>query len=38
MADKKPWEEYDINEKYYLEAIYNEIANIIPNNNQLTLF
>ena len=38
LYEERPWEEYDINEKYYLEAIYNEIANIIPNNNQLTLF
>jgi hypothetical protein len=38
LYEERPWEEYDINEKYYLDAIYNEIANIIPNNNQLTLF
>ena len=35
---EKPWEQYDINEKYYLDAIYQEIANICPVKNQLELF
>lgn len=34
----KPWEEYDINDKYYLDAIYQEIANILPKKTQLNLF
>jgi len=37
--ESKNWENYDINEDYYLEAIYNEIENIMPPvSNQLTLF
>jgi hypothetical protein len=34
----KPWDEYDINEKYYLDKIYDEIkkieskAEVIPSN------
>jgi len=35
----KPWEEYNINEDYYLEKIYQEIASISPPiTSQLTLF
>ena len=35
----KPWEEYNINEKYYLDAIEKEINNIIGiKSNQLLLF
>ena len=35
----KPWEEYNINEKYYLDAIEKEINNIIGiKTNQLLLF
>jgi hypothetical protein len=34
---KKPWREYKVNESYYLEKIYEEIANIEPVTNQLTL-
>tara|TARA_R110000824_G_scaffold293756_2_gene482046 strand:- start:941 stop:2824 length:1884 start_codon:yes stop_codon:yes gene_type:complete len=34
-----PWEDYDINEKYYLNAIEKEINNIIGiKSNQLLLF
>ena len=36
---KKEWSSYDINEKYYLEAIEKEINNIIGvKTNQLNLF
>ena len=37
---KKPtWEEYDINTKYYMQAIEKEINNILGTfNNQLKLF
>lgn len=36
---EKKWEEYDINEGYYLDKIYKEIANICPpESKQLTLF
>ena len=35
----KDWESYDINEKYYLDAIEKEINNIIGiKSNQLLLF
>jgi hypothetical protein len=36
----KPWEEYDIDEKYYLDRIYKEIGNITKPQEQyqLTLF
>ena len=38
IEDKK-WSDYDINEKYYLNAIEKEINNIIGvKNNQLMLF
>ena len=34
-----PWEQYGIDERYYLEAIYKEINNICPNiKQQLELF
>ena len=34
-----PWEEYGIDESYYLDKIYREIYNIVPKvSNQLTLF
>ena len=37
--ENKTWESYDINEKYYLDAIEKEINNIIGiKNNQLLLF
>jgi len=37
-VEKKKWEEYDIDEDYYLSYIYREIANILPKqSNQLTL-
>jgi len=35
----KSWEEYDVDESYYLDHIYNEIANISPKKQtQLQLF
>ena len=35
----KEWEDYDINEKYYLDAIEKEIDNIMGvKTNQLNLF
>ena len=35
----RPWEDYDIDEQYYLDYIYKEIANISPKpKQQLTLF
>ena len=38
-AKPMAWEDYDIDEDYYLKYIYKEIANIIPKErNQLTLF
>jgi len=38
LYEQKSWEEYQINEKYYLDKIYKEINNIIPKINQLSLF
>lgn len=35
---KKKWEDYDVDDDYYLSYIYKEIANILPKDNQLTLF
>ena len=32
------WPDYDVNEKFYLDAIYKEIANINPVKTQLDLF
>ncbi len=38
-STQKKWEDYDVNEAYYLEKIYSEIANICPpESKQLTLF
>lgn len=36
--EEKPWEDYKVDESYYLEAIYKEIHNLIPVKSQLTLF
>ena len=36
--EKKEFEEYDINLKYYLEKVRKEIENLEPNTNQLSLF
>jgi len=37
--EEKKWEDYDINEQYYLQMIYREIENIAgPKFKQLTLF
>ena len=37
--EKRSWEDYDVNEEYYLEKIYKEIHNICPPaKQQLTLF
>lgn len=30
QTDSRKWEDYDIDEKYYLDYIYKEIANIVP--------
>jgi len=47
LYEKKPWEQYDVNEKYYLNKIYDEIQKIekssivLPQdklNQQLSLF
>ena len=36
---EKEWKDYDVNEKYYLDAIQKEIDNIIGiKTNQLLLF
>lgn len=36
---KTLWKDYDVNEKYYLEAIYQEINNLVPKPKaQLSLF
>ena len=37
LYEDKPWEEYDVNEKYYLDAIYQEISNISPKESQYKL-
>ena len=38
-TQSKPWEQYNVNEKYYLQAIEKEINNILNvNSNQLSLF
>jgi len=37
-AVKKKWEDYDVDDDYYLSYIYKEIANIVPSNDQLKLF
>jgi len=38
MHIKPKWEEYNINKRYYLDAIEQEINGIITVSNQLTLF
>jgi hypothetical protein len=38
LYEEKSWADYQIDESYYLDKIYKEINNIIPKNNQLTLF
>ena len=38
LHEEKPWEEYDINESYYLTKIYKEIDTIINKKSQLELF
>lgn len=39
LYEEKSWEEYNIDEAYYLEKIYKEISNILPKKNtQYTLF
>lgn len=35
---EKPWKDYDVNDSYYLEAIYKEIDSITHKKTQLTLF
>ena len=38
-VESKNWEDYNVNEKYYLQAIEKEINNILNvNSNQLSLF
>lgn len=37
-SKKLSWEEYDINESYYLDKIHKEIINITHETNQLSLF
>ncbi len=32
--EKKPWEDYNVNDSYYLERIYQEINNIVPKPKQ----
>lgn len=36
--EQKPWEDYNVDESYYLEAIYKEINNLMPIKTQLSLF
>jgi len=36
--EKKEFEDYDINLKYYLEKVRKEIENLEPSTNQLSLF
>jgi hypothetical protein len=40
VFEEKPWEEYGINEQYYLQKINKEIKNLMPEkfNNQASLF
>jgi len=40
IHEDKPWEEYGINDHYYLDKIYKEIKSLVPErfNNQMTLF
>ena len=37
-TQKKKWEDYDVDDDYYLGYIYKEIANIVPKQDQLKLF
>jgi hypothetical protein len=36
--EEKPWEDYNIDDSYYIDKIYREIDNILPKITQLTLF
>lgn len=36
--EKRKWQDYDVDESYYLQAIQKEIDNIQNNTNQLALF
>jgi len=36
--EDKPWKDYHVDDRYYLEAIQKEIENIIKPIRQLTLF
>lgn len=40
VYEDKPWEEYNIDDKYYLQKIYKEIKNLMPErfDNQVSLF
>ena len=40
VYEDKPWDDYDINDKYYLEKIYKEIKSLMPErfSNQMNLF
>lgn len=39
VYQKKPWSKYDVEDKYYLDAIYKEISNILAKpKKQLDLF
>ena len=40
LYEIKPWQQYDINDDYYLDQVYKEIENISKKkeNSQLTLF
>ena len=38
VYEDKPWNDYNINEKFYLDKIYREINNIIKKPSQLKLF
>jgi hypothetical protein len=35
-AEKKKWEDYDVNDDYYLSYIYREISNVIPKESNQT--
>jgi hypothetical protein len=40
VHEDKPWDEYNIDDRYYLEKIYKEIKSLVPErfNNQTSLF
>jgi hypothetical protein len=38
LYQEKKWDDYNVDDSYYLEEIYKEINNITPKINQLTLF